>query len=295
MTLAVADVRANLNENIRHAARIIGKAKSRLKVFEAIYRGKKRTKTVRDLMTATKLSHVRVLQEAGKLAGNGIVDQVRQNGRNAYRKDPTFTHHKNAIVDLCKNPAKRQRYPTKQEPRSHNTTTVRIKVAASTPAPAQITMDDVSSFATAKAATPTRVVLKKASESKVKRFLLAVIGDKNRYGDWGGEKNDVYTNRLIYQGRRRAAAFALKGKATSGPLTPKKMGANGDQIGRLMASDADLYFVVYHSKIEESVTEQLRAYAVARTLTGRRTYYGVIDGQDLAVLVSRFPEVWKRA
>jgi hypothetical protein len=295
MTLAVADVRANLNENIRHAARIIGKSKDRLRVFEAIYRGKKRTKTVDDLIKATKLSHMRVLQEAGRLAGNGIVDQVRLNGRNAYKKDPTFTHHKKAIVDLCKNPARRSRYPTKQEPRSHGTTTVRIKVSASTPAPVQITIDEVTSFTIPNAASASAIALQKVSESKVKRFLLKVIGDKNKYGDWGGEKNDLYTTRLLYLGKRRTAAFALKGKATSGPLTPKKMGANGDQIGRLMASDADIYFVVYHSKIEESVTEQLRAYAVARTLTGRRTYYGVIDGQDLAMLVGRFPKAWKSA
>jgi hypothetical protein len=295
MTLAVADVRANLNENIRHAARIIGKSKDRLKVFEAIYRGKKRTKTVDDLIQATRLSHVRVLQEAGKLAGNGIVDQVRLNQRNAYRKDPTFTHHKQSIVDLCKNPAKRTRYPTKQEPRSHATTIVRIRVSASTPAPVELTIDDVTSFAAVTAAPGTKADLKTASESKVKQFLLKVIGDKNKYGDWGGEKNDIYTTRLLYMGRRRTAAFALKGKATSGPLTPKKMGANGDQIGRLMASDADIYFVVYHSKIEQSITEQLRAYAVARTLSGRRTYYGVIDGQDLATLVSRFREAWKAA
>ena len=46
MTTKVADVRANLNENILFAVKIIGKSIDRRKVFEAIYYGKKEIKTV---------------------------------------------------------------------------------------------------------------------------------------------------------------------------------------------------------------------------------------------------------
>lgn len=294
MTLNVADVRANLNENIRHAARIIGKSKARLKVFEAIYRGKKRVKTVTALMNATSLSRVRVLQEGGRLAGNHIVEQLKVDGLIAYGKDLTYSQHKRAIIDLSKNPSRAKRYPTKQEPRPQNASTYKFKVARSLPQPVAITIDDVDSFRKVRAfGTAADLDLKRVPEARIKQFLQRIIGERGEFTDWGGEKNDLYTNKLRFRGTRRAAAFALKGKATSGPLTPKKMGKNGDQIGRLMASEADLFFVVYHSKIEQTINEQLRAHALARSMAGRRTWYGVVDGQDLGRLVAAYTDEYK--
>jgi hypothetical protein len=117
-----------------------------------------------------------------------------------------------------------------------------------------------------------------------------VIGETYDFKDWGGEKNDLYTNKLLFRGKRYHAAFALKGKATAGPLTPKKMGKNGDQLGRLFTSEAQVFFVVYHSKIDESVVQQMSAYAVARALSGARIYYGLIDGNDLARLIAAYPK-----
>jgi len=288
MPLHVADVRANLNENIRHAARIIGKSEARLKVFRAIYAGKKQVKTVPDLMKATRLSQ-RVLQEAGKLEGNGIVEKVRKDGRTAYKKDKTYTHHKKAIIDLCESPSKRTKYPTKQEPRVQAQTTIRIKVSR-TPAPLDVTIDDIDAFKQVRSVqlTSTPAWLHGLREERIKRFLKRVVGETNEFKDWGGERNDLYTNRLLFRGARRTAAFALKGRATTGSLTPKKMGANGDQIGRLAASEADVFLVVYHGKVEQSIPEQLRAYGVARSMSGRRVFYCVIGGQDLARLIQAY-------
>jgi hypothetical protein len=67
------------------------------------------------------------------------------------------------------------------------------------------------------------------------------------------------------------------------------MGKNGDQLGRLFTSEAQVFFVVYHSKIDEAVTQQMRAYALARALSGVRVYYCQIDGDDLARLVAAYP------
>ena len=86
---------------------------------------------------------------------------------------------------------------------------------------------------------------------------------------------------MEYKRRKRLAAFALKGKATSGTLTPKKMGKNGDQISRLMGSAAEIFFVVYHGKIDESIIAQLEAFALGKAMNGKSIYYGVIDGNDL--------------
>jgi hypothetical protein len=290
MTLKVADVRANLNENIVHAAQIIGRSKARRAVFEEIYRGKKKIKTVDELMVATGLSRKHVLTEAKKLAGNGIVAQLKVDGRTAYEKDETFTQHKGRVLALVDDPSKRSKYPTKQQPSGQQSTVVQIRLARSQPPPQLITIDDVESFAAVRqtAATSSQG-LSNLREERVKRFLQRVIGETYAFKDWGGERNDLYTNKLRFRGKRRAAAFALKGRATTGPLTPKKMGKNGDQLGRLFASGAQLFFVVYHSKIDEAVIQQMHAFALGRALGGARVYYCVIDGDDLARLVAAYP------
>lgn len=294
MPLSVADVRANLNETIRHAARIIGKSSDRLKVFEEIYRGKRKIKTVTELAKSTGLSHVRVLQEGGKLAGNGIVEQTQVHKRTAYKKDPTYVHHKTAIVDLFNNPGKKSKYPTKQEPRVREGASIhKIVLAKSLPQPQIITIDDVESFSGAPATVEVNLTV--VPEERIKRFLKLVIGETAEFKDWGGEKNDLYTNKMRFRGRRRTAALAIKGRATKGTLTPKKMGKNGDQVGRLMSSDADIFFVVYHSKIDQSVIEQMRAYALGRSMAGRHTHYGSIDGQDLRSLVAGHASEWRRS
>lgn len=118
-------------------------------------------------------------------------------------------------------------------------------------------------------------------ESKIKAGLQKIIGENHTFKDWGGEKNDLYTNKLRYKGKRRTAAFALKGKATKGTLTPSKMGKNGDQIARLVGSTAEMFFVVYHGKIDESVVSQLEAFALGKALSGKPIYYATIDGDDL--------------
>ncbi|HEX6681098.1 MAG TPA: hypothetical protein VF063_10665 [Gaiellaceae bacterium] len=296
MTVHVADVRANLNENIRHAAKIIGRSGHRRAVFEAIYRGKKTIKTVPDLMERTGLTHKQVLTEGGKLAANRIVEQVKVDGRVAYKKDDTYSQHKKTILDLVDHPHKKDRYPTKQEPRATGSSvTYRISVARSNPQPQEITIDDIEAFSAVKGAVPGNLILKEVPESRIKDFLRRVVGEPNEFSDWGGEKNDLYTNRLRFRGARRTAAFAIKGRATQGTLTPKEMGANGDQIARLAASEANLIVVVYHSKVDQAIHEQMRAYGIARALAGNRAYYCVIDGDDLARLVAAYCEQFEAA
>ena len=195
------------------------------------------------------------------------------------------------MLALVDDPSKRRKYPTKQEPRGQAKTVVQIRVGRSQPRPQLITIDDVESFSAVKqhsAAGGQR--LSGIPEARIKRFLQKVIGESHDFRDWGGERNDLYTNKLRFRGKRRAAAFALKGKATKGPLTPKKMGKNGDQLGRLFLSEAEMFFVVYHSKIDEAVAQQVRAYALTRALAGIRVYYCLVDGDDLARLVAAYPK-----
>lgn len=297
MTVRVADVRANLNENIRHAARIIGRSKARLAVFAAIYRGKKQVKTVDDLMKATRLSQVRVLQEGGKLAANEIVEQVEVKGRVAYKKHRIYSHHKDKVLDIVRHPEKKGRYPTKQEPKTAGQIVYKISMGRSNPLPQALTIDEIESFEKVKEhlRVSRQHRLSDVPEIRIKRFLMRVLAETHDFKDWGGEKNDLYTNKFRFRGSRRTAAFAIKGRATSGPLTPKKMGKNGDQIGRLFTSEAQFFFVVYHGKVDQSIHELLRAHGVARALTGSRVYYCVVDGDDLARLVTAYASEFKAA
>jgi hypothetical protein len=195
------------------------------------------------------------------------------------------------VLDLVDHPTKRSKYPTKQEPRSQQAPVVRIRLLPSQTPPERITVEDVESFRAVKRGTASTpgVRLSELREERVKNFLQEVIGETHEFRDWGGELNDLYTDKLRFRGTRRAAAFALKGRATTGALTPKKMGTNGDQLGRLFMSQAQLFFVVYHSKIDESVAQQMYAFAAARALTGTRVYYCLVDGDDLARLVAAYP------
>jgi hypothetical protein len=289
MTVSVSDFRANPNENIRHAAQTIGRSENRRAVFAAIYHGKKKVKTVPELMATTGLSHKQVLIAGKKLAANQIVEQTSVDGRVAYKKDEALSHHKDRILDLVAHPQKKNRYPTKQEPQvSRSSVTYKISVARSHPQPAEVTVDDIDTFAAVKEAVSGTVDFSDILESDVKDFLNRVLGEENEFKDWGGERNDIFTTRLRFRGKRRAAAFAIKGRATKGTLTPGKMGTNGDQIARLFASEATVFFVVYHGKVDQSIHEQMRAYGIARAQGGSGVFYCVIDGTDLARLAAAY-------
>jgi hypothetical protein len=282
MPIKVADIRANLNENIVHAAKTVGRSKDRRKVFEAIYKGKQTVKTVDEIAKMTKLSRVRVLQEGGTLSANQIVEKTKKDNQTAYKKDEMYTHHKRKILSILDNPDSVNKYPTKQSPRV-STTTYKIVVPGKKSRIKAVTVDDIDSFNKVKkvANIDSSLQLDKVPESKIKAGLKKIIGEIHEFKDWGGEKNDLYTNKIRYKDKRRTAAFALKGKATKGTLTPNKMGKNGDQISRLVGSSAELFLVVYHGKIDESIVSQLEAFALAKSISGTTIYYGIIDGDDL--------------
>lgn len=282
MPINVADIRANLNENIIHAVNIIGKSVARRQVFEAVYRGKKEVKTGDEIADMTDLPRIRVLQEGGKLAANQIVEKTKKDGQTAYGKDEMYTHHKQKVLSVVAHPERAKKIPTKQSPRVVSTV-YKITVPGRAPKIMQITVDDIDSFAEVRTvrAVDSSVRLNTMAEIRIKSAIRRIIGETHDFKDWGGEKNDLYTNRLRYKGHRYAGAFALKGMATQGTLTPKKMGKNGDQIARLLGSSAQVFFIVYHGKIDESIVAQLEAFALARSISGRPIYYGLIDGDDL--------------
>src|SRR5207249_4877656 len=104
MPQSVTDASSNRSDKIANAAKVIGRSKDRLKVFLSIYSGKKRVKTINDILKATNLtSDVRVLQEGKKLASEEIVEQVKAGSKTAYKKIDFYTQNRDRIVSLVKN------------------------------------------------------------------------------------------------------------------------------------------------------------------------------------------------
>jgi guanyl-specific ribonuclease Sa len=292
MTLAVTDVRSNSNDQIAHAAKVIGRSKTRRAIFEELHRSKRRIKTVSQLEAATGLTRQRVLDDARKLAHEQIVKATKRDGEIAYERDGFFYGNRNKILGLVKNPKKLKAFPTKYSPKA---ATIRIVHAV----PKRlvqtkiVTMDMIDSFAKTrrKKSTASSLAIR---ENTFKNGVKRIIGETGRFKDWGGETSDLYTTRLRVGGSRKAAAFGFKGKGLTGVLTPARMGKNGDQIPRLFQEDADVFIVQYGGQIAGSVMQQMAVYAQHKSLaTGRTIFYGTMNGQDSALLVAAYPRAFR--
>jgi hypothetical protein len=220
-----------------------------------------------------------------------IVNQIKIDGKTAYEKDVFIATNKNKILALAGNPKKLKEYPTKynQKPSVGGSRPIRVIVQGAKVQITPVTCDDFDQFSNAKKIkfAAGRII----SEKVFKAGILRLVGDKGNFQDWGGEKNDLYTTKLRFKGQRRPVAFAFKGPGTQGTLTPKKLGKNGDQIQRLFLSAAEIFIVQYHSQIDESVIEQMVAFATMNSVReGKRIWYGVIDGDDTNRLVAAYPK-----
>jgi hypothetical protein len=289
MLIDVSDVRSNPQDQIAHAARVIGRSEDCRKVFSAIYQGKKAVKTVTDIVQMTSLARIRVLQEARKLFNNRIVKQIKVGKDLAYEKDPFFTQHKKTILRLAGNKKALERFPTKITPKIGE-----IAVSVSLPKrmvdAQQITIDGIDSFNKVRGVTqilnPVPI-----DEEKFQQGLQKIMGETGNFQDWGGETDDLFSTRLVLNGERKSVAFGLKGKGTTGKLTPKKMGKRGDQVQRLFRAPAEVFLVQYWDQIDESIMEQMKQFAVAKSaVEAKRIYYGVIDGQDTLRILTAYPE-----
>jgi hypothetical protein len=290
---SVSDARSNANDQIVHAARVLGRSDQRRRVFSAIYAGKRQVKTVTVLMRATGLSRKRVLTEGKSLANNHIVSQMTLDGETAYRKDGFYSQHRDRILRLAQDPSRLRALPTKTNPRVV-VTGERVELPRSFVRVKQVTIDDIDSFARVKNVKLEAYAPKPLDESVFKGGLQSIVREEGVFRDWGGERNDLWTTRLFFRGRRRAAAFAFKGRGTRGKLTPGKMGKNGDQIQRLFQAPADFFIIQYWREIDQSVVELARSLAVAKSATeGREICFCVIDGQDAQRLMAAYPKAFR--
>jgi hypothetical protein len=290
MATQVADRSSNKNEQIVHAAEVIGRSKHRYAVFEAIYTGKTKTKSVPRLMKVLpKMRRTRILDAGKALADNDLVIQIKEGGVTAYTKVEFMQRYRDKILAAAKNRKKREAIPTKRSS-ARGTATVTLKVPIAKNLTVPITIDDVESFKAVKK-VPDGLDYVKMAERKFKDGVARILGEKGTFKDWGGESRDLSSTRLRVGGKRRRAAFAFKGPGKSGRLTPAKMGRNGDQIQRLARCPADVFFVQYWAEVDDSVMQQLEQLMIAKSfLESRKVWYGVIDGQDSARLIQAHPK-----
>lgn len=243
-----------------------------------------------DIARSLDITEKHVLTVGKKLVDNGVITAKKVGGGPAYGKVTFCAAHKARILGYAKSPSKLSKVSTKSSPKNITNITIRhqgVKIRVK-----QITFEDIDEF---KAAKKVRVaVQRKIPEKQFKYRIAALAKQSGNFDDWGGELNDLYTSKIRVHGQRKAMAFAFKGPATTGKLTPKKLGKNGDQIQRLFNSPADVFIIQYHSQIDESVVDQMKRFAIANSVTeNKQVWFAVIDGDDTNRLISAFPKQFK--
>jgi hypothetical protein len=289
---SVVDLSSNAPENIAHAAKVVGRGSGRRAVFDAIYTGKKKIKSAKEIAKSTGLSEKRVLQEAKALSDNHLVNPTKIDRYKAYQKIDFYHRRKKQILDLAKSKKKLDAFPTKRNPIRKSTSADRVKIEIRVPrkrhSARHITVDDIENFnKVAKVDSQKNI---KIAESTFKNGVASILGEHGIFKDWGGESRDLSSTRLKVKGKRRIAAFAFKGPGKTGKLTPGKMGVNGDQIQRLVKCPAEVFIVQYWAAIEDSVLEQLKDLVTLKSyFEDKELWYGIIDGNDSARLIAAYP------
>ena len=293
--IAVSDFASSAPEQIEHFAKLLSKSAQKRELFAAIYRGKKSVKTVRELATSTQIAEKRILTIGKPLADQHLFDATKVNNLTAYKKRPTVASVKNQILRLAGNKATLDAYPTKRKIQVKSV--FNVKNVLKSPTPKFITIDQVDQFIAVEAVSeiPDKLTPPRLPEAIFKKGISALLGETFLAKDWGGEANDVFTTNLKLNGRRYPAAFAFKGPATKGKLTPGKMGKNGDQIQRLFNSDAlQIFFVQYEGEIDQSVVELMKALATLKGITSRKQiWWGIINKRDTYRLRLAYPAAFK--
>jgi hypothetical protein len=294
---SVIDIPGNFNENIQFYAKKLA-ARQRRAIFEEVYKGHKRSKYVSDIAAATGLSPIRVAQEASKLASIGLVEAGR--GRNPrtgksetfYQKRSEIAVHKAELLAAARDKKKRDAIPTKWSPRSPQPSSLVVKISLprALVKTRHITLDDIDSFAEVRKHKSTKSKLEGLSEEAFKNGLRSIIGESAEFKDWGGERSDLMTTRVLLEGKRVRAAFAFKGPGQPGKLTIAKMGKNGDQGPRLFEEAADLYVVQHWREIDTQVHKLIETLATAKSVTTSGVvFFCILDGQDSSRLVDAYP------
>jgi hypothetical protein len=282
---------ATSEEAIQAIASDLATSDRKYRVFKAVYSGGNQPKNATVLASRTNLTEVAVMQLATPMAHKQYLERVKHEGRVAFKKYQHINAVRGHILKLAKNPKRLEGHISARTPKQ----SVSVRIESRPRHEIRVTelfIDDVDEFkrvAGLKARKLPTLNPKRLPERVFKYGIAAILGNKGRFQDWGGEKGDLYSSFVTIRGRRKSTAFALKGPATSPPLTPKKLGKNGDQIQRLFAFTADAFFIQFEGRIDESVKEQMLAQAIRKSHENRREiFYGLIGLEDSHRLRARY-------
>ena len=126
-------------------------------------------------------------------------------------------------------------------------------------------------------------------EREVKRMLLAIVGEPDVPGDWGGERSDAFSTNVYLDGKRITASFVLKGPSKRGELTPAHYGKNGDQLQRSFTQPASLHVIQTNAGLAPSMREYLNGLVLdARSKGDVRAVATLWDGTDTARILAAY-------
>lgn len=253
-----------------------------------MYRGKRRPKSVAELARIAELGEKATYNAALALYKDDLVEQDRVAGEIRYSKDPFIDRYKEQILRAAGQPIRVAAIRRSAAAVQY----VTIKLREVSGVAKQLHIEDIDTFKEVKDELPP-TTYERVAESAFKRGLQRLVGEIGTFPDWGGEKGDLFTTQVRVKGRRIAMAIAFKGPGTTGPLTPAKMGKNGDQIQSLFETPAQLFMVQYWAQIRPSILSTMSAFASMRArITGDQMYFGVIDGADSVRLMRAYPKAF---
>lgn len=122
-------------------------------------------------------------------------------------------------------------------------------------------------------------------EDDIENAVLVALEEPYKEPDSGAETRDLFTDRVIYAGKRLATVFAFKGRGEKGELTIDKSGSKGNQLLKLAKNNSAQCFIVQHTnKINPDVREALIDHVLQNTKMSK-IYFCFIDGVDTARLL----------
>lgn len=302
---SVVNISGDHEETVQRLAKHLGRDKLRRRLFDAVYGRAKLSQSKKVLMQSAGLKVGQSQQAQNQLdhlAKHHLISksenagQVLDGSRLLYGKDETVRANRAQIIALADNPKKAAKLVTKRNPGSSNVRPFEIKIVMNTK-PAKVRMvrvEDIGEFKKVcgikeiSPLTPDRL-----SENDFKNGLVKLLSLRTAPKDWGGEINDIFAATILVGKKKMRGAFALKGPAKKGPLSPAMMGKNGDQIQRLFRSPADLFVVQYEGEVQQSVHEQMETFARARSALGADVHYAVFDDFSSKRLRIAYPKAFK--
>jgi hypothetical protein len=273
MPKQVIDVDSNLEENLERWGKALRVNGLRRKLFEKVYSTKKGEYTAEALASALKVTGKRITEAASSLKHSSLVETRKENGRVVVVKIGRIHALKRQILAFAKSKKKRDALPTKRKPVIARIAKQRVISGRAI----FITIDEIDDFVRIKTihrdAVPETLSPARLSEREFKEGLREILKERAKLKDWGGEELDLFTTNLEIGGKRYPSGIALKGPAKSGPLTPGKMGANGDQIDRLIAAPIQVAIVQYEGDIALSVYSLMEKLCREKALTQKKNVY----------------------